>query len=73
MASATHGETSTEQKSTKHHHPQTKVFEFLPNTEITPHEVVELTNIIRIGVSGEHVAKMTPGLQKYFVEVKKNV
>lgn len=47
------------------------MFEFLPNTEITPHEVVELTDIIRIGVSGEHVAKMSPGLRKYFVEVKK--
>lgn len=71
MASATHGETTTERKSTKAKFNQTKVFEFLPNTEITPHEVVELTSIVRIGVSGEKIAEMSPGLQKYFVEVKK--
>lgn len=70
MGSATVGVTTTEQKSTKFN--QTKVFEFLPNTDITPHEVVELTNIVRIGVSGEKIARMSPGLQKFFVEVKKN-
>ena len=72
MTSATHGETTTEQRSTKNKKfNQTKVFEFLPNTEITPHEIVELTSTVRIGVSGEKIAEMSPGLQKYFVEVKK--
>ena len=70
MASATHGETTTEHQSTQKFN-QTNIFEFLPNTEITPHEVVELTRIVRIGVSGEKIAEMSPGLQKYFVEVSK--
>ena len=71
MASATPGETTTERQSTKKKFNQTKVFEFLPNTEITPHEIVELTSTVRIGVSGEKIASMSPGLQKFFVEVKK--
>ena len=72
MASATTGETTTERSSTKNKKfTQSRVFEFLPNTEIAPHEVVELTSIVRIGVSGEKIASMSPGLQKYFVEIKK--
>jgi hypothetical protein len=69
MASATHGEATTEHQSAQKFN-QTNVFEFLPNTEITSHEVVELTRIVRIGVSGEKIAEMSPGLQKYFVQVK---
>jgi hypothetical protein len=50
---------------------QSKVFEFLPNEDITVKEILELVELVRIGVSGEIVDKASPELKKHFTEIKK--
>lgn len=54
----------------KKKYSQSKVFEFKPDESITTAEIVELTNIIRIGVSGELLENASPSLKKFFIEVK---
>ena len=49
---------------------QSKVFEFKPNENITEAEIIELAELIRIGVSGEILDKASPDLKKHFFEVK---
>lgn len=49
---------------------QSKVFEFKPNDNITEAEIIELSELIRIGVSGEILDKASPELKKHFFEVK---
>lgn len=49
---------------------QSKVFEFKPNDNITEDNIIELANLIRIGVSGEILDKASDELKKHFVEVK---
>ncbi len=46
-----------------------KLYEFKPNTEITPENVVELCKIIRVGVGGHVLKEMSEELQAYFKEV----
>lgn len=50
---------------------QSKLYEFIPNDNIAPAQVIELTKIIRIGVSGEKLVEASEELKKYFVEVSK--
>jgi len=50
---------------------QSKVFEFKPNDNITEAEIIELCELIRIGVSGEILDKASDKLKKHFIEVKK--
>lgn len=49
---------------------QSKIFEFKPNTNITEAEIIELSELIRIGVSGEILDKASTELKKHFFEVK---
>lgn len=49
---------------------QSKVFEFKPNENITEAEIIELAELIRIGVSGEILDKASADLKKHFFEVK---
>lgn len=49
---------------------QSKVFEFKPKENITEAEIIELSELIRIGVSGEILDKASSGLKKHFFEVK---
>lgn len=49
---------------------QSKVFEFKPNDNITEDNIIELANLIRIGVSGEILDKASDELKKHFIEVK---
>lgn len=49
---------------------QSKLFEFKPNDNISEAEIIELSELIRIGVSGEILDKASPELKKHFFEVK---
>lgn len=49
---------------------QSKLFEFKPNENITEAEIIELAELIRIGVSGEILDKASSDLKKHFFEVK---
>ncbi len=49
---------------------QSKVFEFKPNDNITEAEIIELAELIRIGVSGEILDKASNELKRHFFEVK---
>jgi|694.fasta_scaffold150525_4 hypothetical protein len=46
-----------------------KLYEFNPDDKITPENVVELCNVIRIGVGGHVLKEMSEELQNYFKEV----
>lgn len=46
-----------------------KLYEFKPDDKITPDNVVELSNIIRVGVGGHVLKEMSEELQAYFKEV----
>lgn len=50
---------------------QSTVFEFKPANNITEAEILELANLIRIGVGGEILDKASDDLKKHFIEVKK--
>lgn len=50
---------------------QSNLFEFKPANTITEAEILELANLIRIGVSGEILDKASDDLKKHFIEVKK--
>lgn len=49
---------------------QSKLFEFKPNENITEAEIIELAELIRIGVSGDILDKASTDLKKHFFEVK---
>ncbi|MEN6624027.1 MAG: hypothetical protein ABFD50_21085 [Smithella sp.] len=57
-------------KKTKKYN-QSNLFEFKPNNSISEAEILELANLIRIGVSGEILDKASEQLKKHFIEVKK--
>lgn len=50
---------------------QSHLFEFKPANTITEAEILELADLIRIGVSGEILDKASDDLKKHFIEVKK--
>lgn len=50
---------------------QAKVYEFLPDESITIKEIIELSELVRVGVSGHVLENATEGLKKHFVEVIK--
>ena len=54
----------------EHKHSPARLYEFTPNeNSITPNNVVELAKIVRVGVSGDLLKKLSPELQKHFKEV----
>jgi hypothetical protein len=46
-----------------------KLYEFKPDDKITPDNVIELCNVIRVGVGGHVLKEMSEELQTYFKEV----
>ena len=55
----------------KHHkHSPARLYEFIPDeSTITPNNAVELSKIVRVGIPGHILEKLTPELQKHFKEV----
>lgn len=50
-------------------HSPGKLYEFKPDEKIKPQNIVELCNVIRIGVGGHVLKEMSEELQAYFKEV----
>ena len=46
-----------------------EVYEFLPDETITTAEIIELSNLVRIGVGGNSLEKATPELKRHFKKV----
>jgi hypothetical protein len=46
-----------------------KLYEFKPDDKITSDNVIELCNVIRVGVGGHVLKEMSEELQAYFKEV----
>jgi hypothetical protein len=57
-------------KDNKHKHSPARLYEFVPDENIiTPNNIVELANIVRVGISGHILEKLSPELQQHFKEV----
>ena len=53
-----------------HKHSPARLYEFTPDENtITSNNVVELANLVRVGVGGDLFKKLSPELQKHFKEV----
>lgn len=60
----------SKEKDKLHKHSPARLYEFAPDeATITPNNVVELANIVRVGIPGHILEKLTPELQKHFKEV----
>jgi len=60
----------SKKKDEKYKHSPARLYEFTPDEDsITPNNVVELANIVRVGVGGDLFQKLSPELQKHFKEV----
>jgi hypothetical protein len=57
-------------KDDKYKHSPARLYEFVPDeTSITPNNIVELANLVRVGVGGHVLEKLSPELKKHFKEV----
>lgn len=57
-------------KDNKHKHSPARLYEFIPDENIiTPNNIVELANIVRVGIPGHILEKLSPELQQHFKEV----
>lgn len=57
-------------KDEKYKHSPARLYEFAPDEKsITSNNIVELAQIVRVGVGGELFKKLSPELQKHFKEV----
>ena len=60
----------TKKKDDKHKHSPARLYEFTPDENtITPNNVVELAQLVRVGIGGHLLEKLSPELQKHFKEV----
>jgi hypothetical protein len=51
-------------------HSPARLYEFVPDeTSITPNNIVELANLVRVGIGGHVLEKLSPELQKHFKKV----
>lgn len=51
-------------------HSSSRLYEFTPNeATITPNNIVELANLVRVGIGGHVLGKLSPELQKHFKKV----
>jgi len=50
-------------------HSPARLYEFTPDKSIDTNNIIELAQIIRVGVGGDLLKKLSPELQKYFKEV----
>ena len=54
----------------KENHSPARLYEFVPDeSTITPNNIVELANIVRVGIGGYVLEKLSPELQKHFKKV----
>jgi hypothetical protein len=57
-------------KDNKHKHSPARLYEFVPDENIiTPNNIVELSNIVRVGIPGHVLEKLSIELQQHFKEV----
>lgn len=49
---------------------QYKTYEFKPNAEISEEQVFELSEKVRIGITGRVLETLSEDLKKHFVEIK---
>lgn len=59
----------SKKKDEKYKHSPARLYEFVPDESITTNNIVELANIVRVGVGGDLLKKLSPDLQKHFKEV----
>jgi len=51
-------------------HSPARLYEFTPDeSSITPNNIVELANLVRVGIGGHVLEKLSPELQKHFKKV----
>lgn len=51
-------------------HSPARLYEFNPDEgTITPNNIIELANIVRVGIGGHLLEKLSPELQKHFKKV----
>ena len=60
----------SKKKDNKYKHSPARLYEFVPDeTTITSNNVVELAQLVRVGIGGHLLEKLSPELQKHFKEV----
>jgi len=60
----------TKKKDEKYKHSPARLYEFVPDeASITSNNVVELAQIVRVGIGGHLLEKLSPELKKHFKEV----
>lgn len=59
----------TKKKDESLKHSPARLYEFVPDTSIDTNNVIELAKVIRVGVGGDLLKKLSPELQKFFKEV----
>lgn len=50
-------------------HSPARLYEFAPDRTIDTNNVIELAQIVRVGIPGDLLKKLSPELQKHFKEV----
>jgi hypothetical protein len=56
-------------KDEKYKHSPARLYEFVPDESIDTNNIIELANVVRVGVGGDLLKKLSPELQKHFKEV----
>lgn len=57
-------------KDDENKHSPARLYEFVPDENtITPNNIVELATLIRVGIGGNVLEKLSPELQKHFKKV----
>jgi hypothetical protein len=60
----------TKKKDDKYKHSPARLYEFAPDAEtITSNNIVELATLVRVGIGGPLLEKLSPELKKHFKEV----
>lgn len=49
---------------------QSKVYEFKPTEDISIEDIKELSDVVRVGVTGRVLELLSDDLKKHFVEIK---
>ena len=56
-------------KKDEHKHSPARLYEFVPDNSIDTNNIIELAQVVRVGVSGDLLKKLSPELQKHFKQV----
>ena len=60
----------TKKKEEELKHSPARLYEFKPDEKtITANNIVELANLVRVGIGGNLLEKLSPELQKHFKKV----